>query len=293
MIPASSGGNGPDRFVIIIGAMKSGTTSLFEILSQHPQVCGCKEKEPNYFTEGVYNAKNADWYKGLWNWRDKEHRVALEASTAYTKFPAYSGVPARIAEFQDASFKFIYIMRNPVQQIASHLQHAQYVGWEKRWDGRVPQYMIDIVSYATQLDKYMECFDRNSMFLVTLDEFEENPAFILKDIMMFLGISGGVTLSGLDRKLNTGELYSLSGPLRGFLESKTAERVKSWMPAHIKHYMRRGLGSFLRNVNGPSVASDLLGPAEKRRILVNIEDEINRLERDYDIRVPRAWLDGR
>ena len=41
--------NKPDRFAFIIGAMKAGTTSLFEILSQHPQVCPSKTKEPDYF----------------------------------------------------------------------------------------------------------------------------------------------------------------------------------------------------------------------------------------------------
>ena len=39
-------GDKPDHFAFIIGAMKSGTTSLFEILSQHPQVCPSKIKEP-------------------------------------------------------------------------------------------------------------------------------------------------------------------------------------------------------------------------------------------------------
>ena len=41
----------PNNFVFIIGAMKSGTTSLFDILSQHPQVCPSKTKEPDYFTK--------------------------------------------------------------------------------------------------------------------------------------------------------------------------------------------------------------------------------------------------
>ncbi len=43
---------------MIIGAMKSGTSTLAEILSMHPEVCFCREKEPHFFS------KTPDW-KGI------------------------------------------------------------------------------------------------------------------------------------------------------------------------------------------------------------------------------------
>ena len=46
--------NVPDNFSIIIGAMKSGTTSLFEVLAQHPEICGAKKKEIDYFVKDVF-----------------------------------------------------------------------------------------------------------------------------------------------------------------------------------------------------------------------------------------------
>lgn len=44
-----------DNFGLIIGTMKGGTTSLFNYLAQHPQVCPCSNKEPDFFlTKVVY-----------------------------------------------------------------------------------------------------------------------------------------------------------------------------------------------------------------------------------------------
>ena len=38
-------------YAIIIGAMRSGTTSLYEMLAEHPQICPCRTKEPHFFCD--------------------------------------------------------------------------------------------------------------------------------------------------------------------------------------------------------------------------------------------------
>ena len=37
------------EYILIIGAMKCGTTTLFDLLAQHPQIAPCKPKEPGFF----------------------------------------------------------------------------------------------------------------------------------------------------------------------------------------------------------------------------------------------------
>ncbi len=39
------------RFAIVIGAMKSGTTSLFRHLGTHPEVLPCRVKEPKFVSD--------------------------------------------------------------------------------------------------------------------------------------------------------------------------------------------------------------------------------------------------
>ena len=65
-----------ERFAIIIGAMKSGTTSLFHYLSQHPRIAACHEKEPDFFSNPENFAKGLDWYRNLWDWVAELHDIA-------------------------------------------------------------------------------------------------------------------------------------------------------------------------------------------------------------------------
>lgn len=74
------------RFCIILGAMKAGTTSLFNYLAQHPEISPCSTKEPFYFSHHYH--KNPNKYLSLWPKQDWEHKVLLEGSTSYTKYPS-------------------------------------------------------------------------------------------------------------------------------------------------------------------------------------------------------------
>ena len=163
--------NKPDCFAFIIGAMKSGTTSLFEILSQHPQVCPSKTKEPDYFIKNGDESSQED-YLSLWDWQDSTHSIALESSVAYTKEPYITGVPERINEAKLGQYRFIYMLRNPLNRIESQVRHGIFAGWGKSLDAGIPEDAINFSSYAMQLDKYLEFFPIDNILLVTLEEFK-------------------------------------------------------------------------------------------------------------------------
>lgn len=75
-----------DAYVLIIGAMKAGTTSLYRYLEQHPKVSGAVVKEPEFFLRNQGHAVKAERYSDLWPTFDPEHHdYALEASTGYSK----------------------------------------------------------------------------------------------------------------------------------------------------------------------------------------------------------------
>jgi hypothetical protein len=68
--------------VFLIGAMKSGTTTLHEYLIQHPEICPCISKEPEYFSKKMGNPKLKEGkYEDLFPWNDSNHRFTLDAST--------------------------------------------------------------------------------------------------------------------------------------------------------------------------------------------------------------------
>lgn len=175
-----------DAHAIIIGAMKCGTSSLFNYLSGHPQICPAKVKEPEYFSEHQGHAIKVGTYADLWNFQPGVHRYALEASTGYTKFPLEKNVPATI--FRHGIFpRFIYIIRNPFDRIASHFNFMQHdPSWKRNM---ADPHLIATSNYFLQLEQYRRYFDRRDFLILDFDELKENPAAVLRQVYMFLGLS--------------------------------------------------------------------------------------------------------
>src|SRR5207244_11766706 len=81
---------------LVIGAMKSGTTSLYRYLQAHPDVYMSEEKELNYFTGGQNWERGVSWYEAQFE-KAGSARAIGEASTNYTNYPQIAAVPERIA----------------------------------------------------------------------------------------------------------------------------------------------------------------------------------------------------
>jgi hypothetical protein len=92
---------GPGRYGVMIGGMKCGTTSLFDYLARHPDVCASAIKETNFFSGDKFEESDLTGYHKLWpDWCPEKHKIAIEASPNYTKIPSRPNVPQRIAQFQ-------------------------------------------------------------------------------------------------------------------------------------------------------------------------------------------------
>ena len=101
---------------LIVGAMKSGTTTLYRDLILHPDVFMPEDKEP----ETLANSSDPDQirreYRTLFP-RLAEGLVKGEASTAYTKRPDFEGVAERAREVLGPGLKVVYMRRDPVERL--------------------------------------------------------------------------------------------------------------------------------------------------------------------------------
>ena len=201
----------PNGMLFVIGAMKSGTTSLFEILGQHPSICRSSIKEPNFFCEDRDEAE-LDSYTSLWNWEGGAYSYAMEASVAYSKAPNIPGVPERIYRFGASNNKFIYILRHPLSRIESQVRHGMFAGWGKSLDAGVPNDAINYSRYAMQIDEYLKFFPRENILILTLEEFKSDPHFVLKRICDFLCIDPDYDFSAVREIRNSGSFFNSSRP---------------------------------------------------------------------------------
>jgi len=171
--------------VMIIGAMKSGTSSLYDHLTRHPEICGGKLKEPEYFSLQMGDSKNKQGrYYDLFNIDDNQHRFILDGSTGYTKYPHEKGVPDRIKAYGLNPY-FIYIIRNPLERIRSHYNFMmKNINWDRDIDS--PN-LINTSKYFMQLQQYEKVFSRSRIIIVDFDRLKGNPAELCNEIFQFIG----------------------------------------------------------------------------------------------------------
>ena len=106
---------------VVIGAMKSGTSSLHEYLDSLPDVCMSRPKEPAYFVPERFAWRSEEWYSGFFTAKPlARHRG--EVSPHYSIRHVYPGVVERMhAVMPDA--RIVYLVRDPIERIRSEWMH--------------------------------------------------------------------------------------------------------------------------------------------------------------------------
>jgi len=164
--------------LFIIGAMKSGTTSLHNYLNAHPDIAMSEEKEPGYFVDELSLRRGEKWYCNLFE-NAQDYRYRGESSTHYTKLPLYRGVPERIFRFNPDA-KLIYIMRDPFERVVSHYWHALrdiHHGGETRSLLKAVKEQPDYLAfsnYAAQLTPYLERFGQAAIYTLTFESLRQD-----------------------------------------------------------------------------------------------------------------------
>ena len=280
----------PANFAIIIGAMKCGTTSLFDILSQHHQICASKTKEPDYFTEDR-DDKALDKYLALWNWNQNTHSIALESSVAYSKAPYISGVPERIHHAAIGQHKFIYMLRHPLSRIESQVRHGLFAGWGKSLDNGIPGDAIKYSCYAMQLEEYLSYFSRDSIMLVTLEEFISEPLEVLFRICQFLNIDDSFQFTEVTETRNSGDFFNAAPNLSRVTQSSFGQFIaQKILPVKIKNIIRDIISKSNKSSNKPSNHGRWqLNSEEKATTLKSLAEDLIKLETEFDVDIQKHW----
>lgn len=179
---------------LLIGAMKSGSSSLWAYLNQHPEIFMCSPKEPRFFSIDEIYERGIDWYRNCF--ADARHeQMCGEASVCYTRYPLYSEAAVRISQHLPMA-KFIYVIRDPVQRALSHYRHNMQ---ERLIGGNGPIPFDEAVKedasiltaghYFDQIARYREHYSSGSFLCIQFEELVDKPARVFESVASFLGIS--------------------------------------------------------------------------------------------------------
>ena len=203
---------------LVIGAAKSGTTSLYRLLSRHTDIYIPAAKELSFFNSSQYY-KGKNFYLETW-FSGATQKIWGDCSPQYFFDPI---TPKRIHNLFPQT-KFILILRNPIDRLISHFDHAKRLDlFEGTLDEEIAailkqksiEYYLNMSSpkgfeqlirysqYGLIMQSYLKYFTLDRFFILFYDEFISQPEVCIKDICTWLGVNE-IQINKTDTKKNKG-----------------------------------------------------------------------------------------
>jgi len=254
---------------LILGATKSGTTSLHHYLKQHPDVFLPEEKEIQFFIDDQLYEKGMEFYQKQYFSGTSDYGAVGEATPLYFHRPELV-IPRLKESFPADSLKFVLLLRDPVKRAWSHYLHmvrlgAETLDFERALLMEEKRLHADPASwysyfsdglYGKLLEQWFDAFSAESFLILTQDDFVRDVHLSLKKIFSFLGVDDSVCIQDLSIKNEAGQARSkkLMSLLMGRFPG--ANLIKAVVPVPF----RRRLGMKLRHLN--IVPSDQTSPMD-------------------------------
>ncbi len=229
---------------VIIGAQKSGTTFLYDLLTRHPYVEPAFDKESRYFQDNFH--KGIEWYRSQFlppRWKDGQRSITGEATPYYLFHPR---VPERMSKVVP-QVRLIALLRNPVDRAYSHhnirvrtlredRSFEEVIEAEKEWlfgeeagapehqpRARVgrPRFECQYLSRGTYVDHLLhwsKFFSKEQMLVLKSEDLYESTLDTLKLVLDFLDLPDWEPEAPENLNLNKGHYEEMDPATRQWLE---------------------------------------------------------------------------
>ncbi|MBA2625969.1 MAG: sulfotransferase [Acidimicrobiia bacterium] len=197
---------------LCIGAGKAGTTWLWDVLRQHPDVFLPGVKEVHYFNEIAYegpDVRNPNFGRPD-SWYLRFFEGAAPAQVCGEFSPSYlwsDTAPARIHAF-DPEMRILVLLRDPVERLFSSYLFGQQKGeigkisFEEAL--RSVDYLLARAPSSKALRRYIELFGRERVTVVFHESIRKDPEAVLHEVERFIGVRPFVPVGFEERRNVTG-----------------------------------------------------------------------------------------
>ncbi|VEP16606.1 Sulfotransferase [Hyella patelloides LEGE 07179] len=285
---------------LILGAAKTGTTSIYRYMKQHPEIYMSPAKEPRFFVfenetldfngvgDEIETAKTSlQEYQQLFAGVEAEKAIG-EATTMYLWS---AKAPQRIKHYIP-DVRMIAILRNPVDRAYSNYLHLKQAKREPldSFSAAIQQesqriknhwwpfwYYKDQGFYYRQLQRYYSLFDSNQLKIYLYEDLKTEPLKLLQDIFSFLEVDDRFmpNISEVVRKSHSvpknqalQSLVSQPNPFKSFL--------KPLLPQNLRQQIIKKINK--KNLVKPQVSSKFRQQliAEYREDVLQLQELIDR-----------------
>lgn len=281
--------------------MRCGTSTLYNLLIQHPQCCKPKSKEINFFLTG--NVDDLAYYLKKLG-AGKKDCVTIDISPSYI---TDEDIPEKIKTLLGDSVKFIFMVRNPFTRLKS-----QYY-MEKRLDHENLEFEVALTRskkekealslktyghkhgfnylkssmYDSVIKNYINVFSKENIKVVVFENFISDPQSSMVDICNFIGINPGFSFD-----YNVGTNPNKTATKNIFFD-KAVNKIKkiafirksNWKPSKARKILAK-VKSKIVNYEEIDYRTEIEIPVEIQEVIRN---EIAKLQETLDLDL-RHWF---
>lgn len=229
---------------LVIGAAKSGTTSLCDLLARHPAIFMTDPKEPGFFSFDRNYAKGMDWYARFFE-NAAPGQMKGEGSANYTMLPGFPQTAGRIGRHLPQA-RLVYIVRHPVDRMVSTWKmlvrrRPGTAGFaDSVRDESLRQYFVDRSRYWYQVQAYRQHFADDRILVLFFEDFIESPVKILRRVFEFLEVNPDFVPDSPGRRRNASRSYRQDRPwLAPLRDLGLTRRLRTAMPPAMRARFRR------------------------------------------------------
>jgi hypothetical protein len=181
---------------LVIGAGKSGTTWIWDVLRKHPDCFVPNAKELHYFNvdppepvgrENPNFRKGDDWYHRHFA-NASSHQVIGEISPSYL----WSKGAAEAIYQYNPNIKLIALLRDPVDRAYSQFRYRiqRGIAPQNSFEEEIKKspFIIERSMYGKLLTPYFTLFPRNQIKILFFEDIQHNSELLVAEVQEFLGI---------------------------------------------------------------------------------------------------------
>lgn len=266
--------------LLIVGVQKSGTSTLYKLLSQHSDIFTPHGIKECHFFDRQYS-KGLDWYLTKYFKEYTIEKYAMDATPDYCLEEAYI---QRIYQDLGADTKIILSLRNPVDRLYSQYCMHYGKGYEKYGlmeavsrDAESTKPMHNYIKrgmYASQLEVLYRYFDKKNIHIMWFDDYAKDMKSEVEKILSFLELDA----SEIDYSVINVHKRRLQSPgMACFLRLINAAKLASILPDSLKHKIIIFIDKFRKSTNKALEIEKMT--AEQRNYLYSFyKDDLIKLE---------------
>lgn len=283
----------------LVGAPKTGSTSLYYYLAEHPEIFLSTDKEPHFFCTDLheecarhhnkvikFSYSDLTEYLELFKTSEGKHAVG-EASTSYI----YSRDAARNIHNYNPDAKIIVLLRDPIELLHSWYHYLRFTSEEpedsfaraleletRRKDNPacIPKsvwypsriYYRDLVQYDIQLTRYLELFGTDNVRIYLNEDLQENPQHVYNNILEFLQV-GPYTPDFTQHNIYRDIRFQR---LKWFIDNHM-----SWAKKFIARRQDRGVFRFSKKLYTSTISGEHKRPPVNAKLLAELRNEFQPL----------------